>query len=255
MNGSPLLLKQKIRRRSRAFTLIEVILAVAILALLGGAVASILQGSVASATALTEISNRQSQIQCFIQLLNQTFRNLGSETLFIAQKNPIVDQNNLFLMFNNSHQLFVWHRDQSKFPAKVLTSWPSEKGALSIGILEYNRYFKLTNSTESQFSATGWVHKIALLNDVKSLSWRFWNQATRKWTEDWRNPTQRPHGIELTLELAESKTPRIHFFWIPPIQIQPSSFQNLPTTPLAPNTQNNPTPSSPPSPSSPTEPP
>ena len=103
-------------KKRGAFTLIEVILAVAILALLGGAVASILQGSVASATALTEVSNRQSQIQCFIQLLNSTFRNLGSETLFIAQKNPIVDQSNLFLMFNNSHQLFLWHRDQSKFP-------------------------------------------------------------------------------------------------------------------------------------------
>jgi len=222
------------QKKRRAFTLIEVILAVAILALLGGAVASILQGSVASATALTEVSNRQSQIQCFIQLLNSTFRNLGSETLFIAQKNPIVDQSNLFLMFNNSHQLFLWHRDQSKFPAKVLTAWPSEKGVLSIGILEYNRYFKLTTTTESSFSATGWVHKIELLGDIKSLSWRFWNQATKKWSDDWRNPTQRPNGVELTLLLAESKVPSIHFFWIPPIQIQNLNFQN--PTPIPPST-------------------
>ncbi|MES2307459.1 MAG: type II secretion system protein, partial [Verrucomicrobiota bacterium] len=119
------------RKPRKGFTLIELILAVAILALLGGAVAGILQGSVASAVALTEVSNRQSQVQSFLQLLNTTFRNLGTETTFMAQKNPMLDQTNLFLMFNGASQLFNWHRDQSKFPAKLLTWWPNDKGVLS----------------------------------------------------------------------------------------------------------------------------
>lgn len=207
-------------KRKSGFTLIEVILAITILAMLGGAVASILQGSIASATALTEVSNRQSQVQALLQLINSSFRNLGSQTLFIAQKNPIVDQSNLFLMFNDSSQLFLWHRDHSRYPAKILTAWPNEKGLQSIGILEYDRYFKASTSSENRFSATGWKHKIELLNDVKSISWRFWNQKTKQWLTDWRNPMQRPEGVELTLQLAESKEPTIHFFYLPPVLLK-----------------------------------
>ncbi|MES2307458.1 MAG: hypothetical protein V4507_01230, partial [Verrucomicrobiota bacterium] len=88
------------------------------------------------------------------------------------------------------------------------------------GILEYNRYFKLSTTATSSFAASGWTNKIELLGDVKSASWRFWNQRTKVWTEDWRNPSQRPDGAELTLQLAESTQPTIHFFYIPPVQVQ-----------------------------------
>lgn len=194
---------------------------VAIMTLIGGAIAGILNGSITSAVALTETSKRQTQVQAFIQLLESTFRNLGTQTTLMAQRNPIVDQSNLFMMFNRSSHLFRWHRDQIEYPGKILTWWPNEKGLYSIGILEYNRLFRLVSGSQSSpnFSAGGWKNRVELLTDLKKVSWRFWNERTLKWSEDWRNPSERPHCIELTFQLAESQEEEIHYFWIPPLQL------------------------------------
>lgn len=209
--------------RSRGFSLLEMILVVAIMTLLGGAIAGILQGSISSASALSETSQRQTQVQAFIQLLQSTFRNLGTQTTMMAQKNPIVDQTNLFIMFNRSNQLFRWHRDQVEYPGKILTWWPSDKGLFTIGILEYNRLFRLVSGAQSSpnFSAGGWKNKIDLLTDVKKVEWRFWSERAQKWSIDWRNPSERPQSIELSLQLGESTETTLHYFWIPNLQLPP----------------------------------
>jgi type II secretory pathway component PulJ len=66
---------RKVRRR-QSFTLLEVMLALAILVLLTGALFALVQGSLTATAILDQKQHRQAQVDGFLQLCQETFQRL-----------------------------------------------------------------------------------------------------------------------------------------------------------------------------------
>jgi type II secretion system protein J len=56
---------------------------------------------------------------------------------------------------------------------------------------------------------------MTLMDGLKSVSWRFYNQRTEEWEEDWVRPNERPSLVEMNIEFYDDSDPLRSVFWIP----------------------------------------
>lgn len=56
---------------------------------------------------------------------------------------------------------------------------------------------------------------IVLMDGLKSVFWRFYNQRTEEWEEDWVRPNERPSLVEMNIEFHDGSETVRSVFWIP----------------------------------------
>jgi prepilin-type N-terminal cleavage/methylation domain-containing protein len=56
---------------------------------------------------------------------------------------------------------------------------------------------------------------MTLMDGLKSVYWRFYNQRTEEWEEDWVRPNERPSLVEMNIEFYDDSDPLRSVFWIP----------------------------------------
>lgn len=56
---------------------------------------------------------------------------------------------------------------------------------------------------------------LVLIDGLKSVWWRFYNQRTEEWEEDWVRPNERPSLVEMNIEFYDDSEPLRSVFWIP----------------------------------------
>ena len=56
---------------------------------------------------------------------------------------------------------------------------------------------------------------MTLMDGLKNVFWRFYNQRTEEWEEDWVRPNERPSLVEMNIEFYDDSDPLRAVFWIP----------------------------------------
>lgn len=220
-------------RLQRGLTLLEVVVGLAILGLMSGAIYGIVMGSVESTASLALIQSEDRRVETFLQRTRTAFAHLpGGATLElkVIEPEPLLQE----LTLRGVSGAFVWgERGGWEKPAVTLAPqrWPDDRvpqqGKPGEPLLQHR--FSLAMTTPDFYRADSDGEPLSdsvlrsrqghqllqpdvqgrfwldLLPEVERVEWRFYDPAKKLWLE--QHPPGRPPLIELRLLLPGRKTP------------------------------------------------
>ncbi len=220
----------KPQRLASGFTLIEVVVALTILAMITGTLFAIIQGSVKAASQIEQIQRENDSISRLLDVLRKTFSTLPSAAtlqLTSAEQSPSEQQE---LLITGAPHTFGFGPSPISYSATTLSLRPDLEGRVDEA---GNPLFSLSLSRDDLIPRTGenamalgqeldgvlaqddqgrnWM---PLLQDVSSLVWRFYRLSDETWYEEWSRNSW-PDLIEIQL-LMKGRTTPIRMVFTPP---------------------------------------
>lgn len=184
-----------LNRNQQGFTLIEILLAIAIFSVLSMAAYQILQGVLQSGEISREHDQRLTQLQRSMLLIERDFMQMvarQSRKSGVAQEDltvleigeKVLDSESQGIEFNR----LGWTNPLNLFPrANVLrVGYRVQEGQLQ---RLYYLYPDVASGQEPE--------QQILLDGVESLTFRVWSDG---WLTSWKNSDQLPNGIEVTID-------------------------------------------------------
>ena len=182
---------------SRGFTLIEVLLGLALFGILTGGIFSVQRGAMEVSKEVTERQGKTMRMHSFCELLRRNFEALpgNAKVVLLPVGGP---QSGL------SDVAFT------DFPL-AFTSGVGLQASLIYLDEEQSADYEADKLDERKVLA-----KLNLMEGILTLNWRFFNDSTQEWEEEWlRTQTQRPSFVEMTLTYLDGQDPVRLVFWIP----------------------------------------
>ena len=205
--------------RQQGFTLIEVVLGMAILGLIVSGIYSVAVGTVQLSNAVSESQNEEIRLHNFLRLLRRNFErmpgNAGMTVLPLNGAPPEAD-----VVFYNYPLAFYWPSVPAGSSRVVLMSRKSSRGTLDVGLLYLDE--EAPEDYRSNMGGVGqqpglWLN---LLSDVIHFEWRVFDETlgdTGEWVPLWEDPERRAGIVRLELQFLgqglDERTESI--FWIP----------------------------------------
>lgn len=191
--------------RSKGFTLLEVILAMAIMVLLAGAIYSISSAAIESTKETIVEQFTMRRLAGFLQITRNAFLNLPADgTIFLSNdsNNSIPDLN-----FENATGLF----GIASLGGGILTlsAQPSSDGTRTFSVLRIPKNVEGADLNHFYQNAS-WVK---LLPKVKKPHWSFFYRG--EWTDEWPRGSGRPQLVRLEMEVAGLQEPIESIFYVP----------------------------------------
>ena len=187
-----------IRAANQGFTLLEVLIAIAIFALLSLAAYQVLQGVLRSGEISKEHSASLTQLQRAMLIIDQDFSQIvartsgdensdSDELQVISASSSLFDSEDQGIEFNR----LGWQNPLNLLPRSNILR---VRYRLQEGQLQrlYFLYPDLVAGQEPEVQV--------LLNKIEKLSFRFWNKG---WKNSWQNAAKLPAGIEIRFTSKE----------------------------------------------------
>lgn len=205
--------------RSQGFTLIEIVLGMAIIGLIVSGIYAVAVGTVELSNAVSESQNEEIRLHNFLRLLRRNFERFpgnGGITMMPVNGNPPESD----VVFYNYPLAFYWPSVPAGSARVVLMSKRSSRGTLDVGLMyldeEAPEDFRSSMGGINQLPGL-WLH---LLSDVILFRWTFFDETlgeAGEWVELWEDPQKRPGIVRLELQFygqgLDDRTEAI--FWIP----------------------------------------
>lgn len=203
---------KRFRAYAGGFTLIEMLLAIAIFILLAGGVYIVISVSVSAATTLGDDQIEARRMGAFQDFLRRGFRNLPAEaeiTLRARTKGPLGQ--GLELVIRPAAGAFeVGTASGSLGGGVVLAVLPDGKGKSRFSIARFPS--KLSEDERNKYLADAtWL---PMLEDVDTVRWRFWDKNLLRFEETWDRGAEHPELIELTFGVR-GEPPQTCLFRLP----------------------------------------
>jgi len=199
----------KHKASSRGFTLLEVILSLAIMSMLIGSVFTITSSSVLLSQTIVESQTEHRQHKNLEHYLESIFLNLPSDVQITLAEDTSGQQ---ILTIDNPGTFFP--NNQQDHYANHLQAYTTKNRD---GLLNFNTAWKnvsdqdLTGGIESEFQ-----HSLVLLNDLSSLKWEIYSSRDQLWVTTWETAQGRPSHIRLSYSSPSRQEQGARTFWIPP---------------------------------------
>lgn len=233
MNAGP----QPFRGPSRrsGFTLVEVIAALTILALLTGSVYSLLRQAVQAAADLQDSDRSDLATLRFIELCRSTLETLPAEaTLSLATAeetgtaaeftissapeafsvgpNPVSDSDLIL-------SLRLVDADADSAAAESVYQVAISREEFAPLVKEGD--FQVRRTSEDEFFQPDEQGRywLPLLRGIRGLDWRFWNEDDQLWEDDWTEAPSRPSLLEMQLWPENRPAPLRVVFALPPAEV------------------------------------
>jgi type II secretory pathway pseudopilin PulG len=209
-----------VKSRNRAFTLLELVLAILLLTILVGMVFATARTSLALGNSIVETQNEEMLQQAFFELLSQRFSALPGNTRFDLKVEDSGSHYISDLTLQNVPLSFTWGGQARIAKAIQLSTVKRRSGYLDIVLKYYEN--EILEGAESSFSsstaATEPFAEIVLLSDVAFFEWRALDGRSMEWLYDWDVQGRLPLQLELTLAIGAKGQEIRQVFWIPPKQ-------------------------------------
>jgi len=201
-------------RSIKGFTLLEMMITLAIFVLLCAAIFGIVSGVLKGSAGLVDNQNRQDQVVALNAYLKNKLADLPAQSFLLSYRRGTGDglKLNGIVFGGNGGSIAI---DATPQPnglyllrrgiLPMTGSMPAGGGAAVVlppGLLQ------------DEDATLDWV---PLIHDVKSIEWKFQQPTSTLWEEQWSNTANKPNIVEFTIQLAGDLQPTTMDFWIPPI--------------------------------------
>jgi prepilin-type N-terminal cleavage/methylation domain-containing protein len=205
--------------RRRGFTLLELVIAMGLLAILVGMVFTTARTSLALGNTIVKTQNEEMLQQAFFELLNRRFSSLPGNARFNLAVNDSGSHYISDLTLQNVPLSFTWGGQARIAKAVQLSTVKRRSGYLDIVL----RYFENEILEDPAATSTSTVDEepfaeIVLLTDVAYFEWRVLDGRSMEWQYDWEVQGRMPLQIELVLAIGAKGEEIRQIFWIPPKQ-------------------------------------
>ncbi|MFD0894791.1 prepilin-type N-terminal cleavage/methylation domain-containing protein [Luteolibacter ambystomatis] len=222
-------------RRAKGFTMLEMVLALMLMAMVIGMVFRASQASLMLANTVTESQNEEMLHQAFFDLLGRRFSALPGNTRFdlkYEEGSQILSD----LTLQNVPLGFTWGGQERIAKAVQLSTVRRRDGYLNI-VLRYYENEILEGSTQEVNASTSSnidnkpFAEIVLLEDVNYFEWQVMDGRTMEWQYDWDIQGRMPLLLELKVAFGANGQEIRHVFWLTPKQNPETLMRQLGQTP------------------------
>ena len=206
------------RTQNRGFTLIELVLAMGLMAILVGMVFGTARTSLALGNTIVETQNEEMLHQAFFELLSRRISSLPGNTRFDLKVSDSGSHYISDLTFQNVPLSFTWGGQARIAKAVQISTVKKRTGYLDI-VLRYYENEILENSAapaDSSAKAKEPFAEIVLLTDVAFFEWRVLDGRSMEWQYDWDQQGRMPLQVELTLAIGAKGEEIRQIFWVAP---------------------------------------
>lgn len=206
------------RGRPHGFTLLEVVLAMLLIALLIGMVFTTFSTNIQLSRTVVDVQNEESERNAFFTLLANRFGSLpGNTRMELAWK----DAGGKYLSdltLQNVPLAFTWGGQEKVAKAIQISTVQRRDNFLDIVLRYYEKEILEDNDNPDVEENPEPFAEVVLLEDVRGFEWRVLDGRTMEWQEDWDLVGRLPLQLELTIGFgAQGKWIR-QIFWITPKQ-------------------------------------
>lgn len=203
-------------RPKSGFTLLELVIAVGLLAILVGMVFSTARTSLALGNRIVESQNEEMLHQAFFDLLDRRFAELPGNTRFDLKVNDSGSHYLSDLTLQNVPMSFTWGGETKIAKAVQLSTVKRRSGYLDIVLRYYDEEILEDSATSFKSSAANVPTEIVLLTDVAFFEWRALDGRSMEWQYDWDLQGRMPLQLELTMAIGAKGEEIRRVFWLPP---------------------------------------
>lgn len=201
-------------RGAGGFTLFEMIVVVAIFVLLAGGIYATVNAAVRASATLSEENLNSQRVNAFISLLRRTFHNLPSTAEVFGGVRSDGGKNIPEIVLREAPGVFSWGAAGGSTSMALVSARPRLGGGKEISLLSLPSSLG-DNDLRLAIERGNWLR---LLPDLRDAKWRFYNDSTQEWAEEWEAGMERPKLLELSFELLGEEIPRTYVFWLPPVK-------------------------------------
>lgn len=204
--------------RNSGFTLIELVMAMALMAMLVGMVFGTARTSLALGNTIVETQNEEMLHQAFFELLGRRLSTLPGNTRFDLKVSDSGSHYISDLTLQNVPLSFTWGGAARIAKAVQISTVKKRSGYLDI-VLRYYENEILENSAapaDTSAKAKEPFAEIVLLTDVAFFEWRVLDGRSMEWQYDWDQQGRTPLQVELTLAIGAKGEEIRQIFWIAP---------------------------------------
>ena len=211
------------RAGKRGFTLLELVLAIGLLALLVGMIFSVATQNIALGNAVVARQNEESLEAAFIDLLGDQFSAMPGNARMELTSEDTGAQYLSDLTIQNVPLSFTWGGAERIAKAVQISTVRRRDGLLDI-VMRYYENEVLEETQEVGDSPSVLDNEpfaeVILLEDVQAFEWQVLDGRTMEWQYDWDLVGRLPLQMELVYAMApeDIETPVRQIFWITPKQ-------------------------------------
>ena len=231
--------------RSAGFTLLEVMLAVALFALLIGGIFATQRGAMIIAANITESQDKSMRINSFVELMRRSFEQApGNSRVHLLMPRGQSGVSEIY--FKDYPLVFSWSGISAGSKGVIFRTERNADRQLSAVVLyldeEAVKDYESGSLNEKSIDRTTkkpHVRRLELMTGIKSLEWLVVDDSTiastsrtsgktadDAWVAEWPlEKTTRPSRVKFTLALADNSDPMTLIFWIP-MTVNPQTYAN-----------------------------
>ena len=191
-------------RHSRsAFTLVEILIALAIFSMLAGAIFISVTSVTTAGGALAVEQMQVRKLDAFVSWCRKGFRNLSARSeVIVRTRDSGASGRAVDLVLRNAPGAFSIGEFDALGGDLILSAVPDGKGT---AVFSMARIPGGTGSLEidRELSQAEWL---PVLDGIKTLRWSFWNPTDQKFVEEWQEGQRPPEMIRLELALASGES-------------------------------------------------
>jgi len=227
------------RRPARAFTLVEIVVAMTIFGLIAGTVLSVLWQAGAAAEEIRELDRRDEERARFAALLRETIEGLppgAGLSILPAEESPSGYHE---LRFENTPTAFVFGKTVGSAEEVVLALRPG--APLPSGEPGYDLALSRSDFAPEDSDGSGMAFRLSvddlldadaqgrywlpLLTGLRSASWRYWHSDREEWLEQWDESERLPALLEFTVEDSVGALPLALVYRVPDRLVDPEAAE------------------------------
>ena len=235
---------RKNRNRCAAFSLFEIVVAMAILGIISGAVFSILWQAGDTAAEIRELDQRDEEVSRFLALLRESIENLPPDGTLSMKPAEEAASGYPELVIGNSATGFTFGEIVGSSEETVISLRPGKvspegEPTFDLAISRSDFVPEDTDGSGMVFGAgeddflqsdDEGRYWLPLLSGITAASWNFWDEKQKVWIDEWTDDEKMPVLLAFSFDDRYRPVPLRVVFEVPEQASNPSSGETTQTT-------------------------